>query len=207
MIAAYSDGSVWSFDLSENWRITDPVAPTLLIASPFTENEISTNTIQIHLSLDFDSDEALGDSRDDYHLLQLNLAVVSAPVDERYESPYTRVDVYRIEVSSAHFADGEETSNVDQVSSGQRLVVGSTLSSFKMPGFYGIFCCSLLSTDVAFATNINAIIVMDWVKATAQSREGSPSGEILPYRYIVLEGRTKVCVFASYPWQNTLYVF
>lgn len=160
LIVGYEDGSVWSFDLLKQDKPCGKVTRKLLIPSPFEGTEHDGSPIQVQLSIDFSSHEALGDSQDTYTLQQLNIAVVACP--KMYRTASTRITVWRVHLSGG--LDGAES----------ELCLGQQLSSFTEIWTAALKDCSLLGPALAYSMGLSpakCVVVVRWSEAHGKSKD------------------------------------
>lgn len=165
MLAGYADGSVWCFDLGEHWASVDQLQPQLLVPSSFPE-ELEKD-LQIKISADFLSDEALGASIGAYTLLQFNLAVATWPSGE--DTLPTRIGVWRVCLRSE-----AGTTMLD---------LGESLSSFKEVGAE-VLCLSLYGSSVGYciAHHSRFIAITDWAEADGKQHDDGLFRWYIPHR-------------------------
>lgn len=160
LISGFDDGSVWYFDLSHHETSSaGNLQRKLLIPSPFKGTQHDGSRIQVRLSVDFSSHEALGDSSITHHLQQFNLAVVACP--KAWKTGATHVDVWQVLVP-----DGNEQTG------GIRL--GDHLSSFTEIATSSLEDCSLLGPALAYSLGIapaRCVVIVNWAEANGRSQE------------------------------------
>ncbi|KAF6755924.1 hypothetical protein DFP72DRAFT_847169 [Ephemerocybe angulata] len=126
------------FDLSDNPEATGDVEPFLLLPSTYPEAEVSGRGIQVFLSIDCASEEALGPTFETHHLAQFNVAIITCPYDYRSTKASTSIDIWRI-----HIPEPGENDHRDP----PQLRLGSHLSTFKDSGTGKLLSCSLGPRD------------------------------------------------------------
>ncbi|KAF5342050.1 hypothetical protein D9611_001961 [Ephemerocybe angulata] len=176
VLAGLVDGSVWSFDISDDWTSTSSVEAKLLIPSSFPPSEGAGGAIDVLLAIDYISEEALGPNQDACYLSQFNLAVIACPT--RSESSNT-VGVWRVHLS-------QPTSELP--SGRQAMRLGEHLSSFKDSKAAFLYGASLLGKDLAYSMEsppAGCTVIVNWEEA-----RGKTEGDELLRWYIDRAVRT-----------------
>ncbi|KAH6901423.1 hypothetical protein BKA70DRAFT_1309499 [Coprinopsis sp. MPI-PUGE-AT-0042] len=158
LIVGYEDGSVWSLDLSDHDGSSGKICRKLLVPSPFESTEHSETRLQVKLSVDFSSDEALGDSQKTYHIQQFNIAVMVCPM--KYKLASTHIDVWRVHVSNGSDRWG--------------LRLGEHLSSFTEIGTAALQDCSLLGSALAYSLGTapaTCVVIVRWPAANGKPKD------------------------------------
>ncbi|KAF6755476.1 hypothetical protein DFP72DRAFT_965060, partial [Ephemerocybe angulata] len=172
VLAGLTDGSVWSFDISDDWTSTSSVEAKLLIPSSFPPSEGTETVIAtIRLAIDYISEEALGPNHGACYLSQFNIAVIACPTDNK--SSNTHVGVWRVHLS-------QPTS--EHPSGRQAMRLGECLSSFKDSRTALLNGASLLGKDLAYSMNFNptgCTVIVNWEEA-----HGKTEGDELLRWYI-----------------------
>ncbi|KAF5340767.1 hypothetical protein D9611_007508 [Ephemerocybe angulata] len=164
-ITGYADGSVWCFDLSDNPEATGDVEPFLLLPSTYPEAEVAGRGIQVFLSIDCASEEALGPTFETHHLAQFNVAIITCPYDYRSTKASTSIDIWRI-----HIPEPGENDHRDP----PQLRLGSRLSTFKDSGTGKLLSCSLYGKAVAYSMNSppsQCTVIVDWEEANGKNED------------------------------------
>lgn len=158
--SGYDDGSVWCFDLGDDWRASSESEPHLLIPSAFPEARKSGTKVAIQIGLDFSSEEALGATLDTHHLTQLTLAVVSCLKDRTTNA---QIDIWRVILPGP--SDGGTPSP-----RGPKVEEG--LSTFKEACMSGIKNCCLYGGAVAYTVSNGlgkCLVIVDWKMANGRT--------------------------------------
>ncbi|KAH6911997.1 hypothetical protein BKA70DRAFT_1559499 [Coprinopsis sp. MPI-PUGE-AT-0042] len=174
LIGGYEDGSIWQFDLSNHDPPSGSITRKLLIPSPFKDTPLDGSPIQLRLSIDFSSCEALGKSLETYHLEQFNIAVVACPKD--YRAASTHVDVWRVHVPK------KEDSESD-------LRLTDHLSSFTEIGVPALEDCSLLGPTLAYSLGTwpaRCAVIVSWSEANGKPKDS------IERRYLPDSGMHKI---------------
>ncbi|KAH6911995.1 hypothetical protein BKA70DRAFT_1559498 [Coprinopsis sp. MPI-PUGE-AT-0042] len=159
LIAAFEDGSVWSFDLSQQETSPANLERKLLIPSPYKGTQHDGSRIQVRLSIDFTSSEALGESSRTHHLEQFNLAVIACP--KVWKTAVTHVDVWQVHIP---YGDGQES----------EMRLGDHLSSFTEIGTSALEDCSLLGPALAYSLGTapaRCVVIVNWSEANGKSKD------------------------------------
>lgn len=168
-IATSSTGSIFWFDLSDDWTSTEPLEPRILIpSSMLTADEASEERLLVKFAIDFSSEEALGSSIHDHYLSRFNIAVVTLP-SERSPSSSARVGVWRINVSEE--SDG--------------LVLGDCLSTYAETGGAVFTDVSLHGTTIAYGMDsgnfdVVCVVIVEWADANESTRDGEIMRRYIP---------------------------
>ncbi|KAJ3509813.1 hypothetical protein NMY22_g16168 [Coprinellus aureogranulatus] len=155
VLAGYSDGSVWYFDVSDDWTSTSPIAPRLLVPGFTSEAVPPGGAVKMELAADWTSVEALGSSAASHCLTQFNLAVV---VSMNHEPPDTNdkpmhVNVWRVTVCE----DAGETSlKLDEQLSAFKEEPNDSISSFSLHGRMLAYTWSIEPRPIPY------VVVVDW---------------------------------------------
>lgn len=167
-IAGSTTGSVWWFDLSDDWTSTSPIEPRILINSTLNESETTLDPHQVKIAADFSSNESLGSSDDTHHLSQFNVAVVVCPTEPSSPSP-ARVGVWRVQVIERPGNSG--------------LKVEGCLSAYTEAGTAMLTDFSILGSTLAYGvdTKGGCVVIVDWAEAN-----GKTADDEIVRRYIPL---------------------
>ncbi|KAJ3541770.1 hypothetical protein NMY22_g3764 [Coprinellus aureogranulatus] len=209
-LVGQTDGSIWYFDLSEDWTHTGQLVPRLLIpATPIPES-MSTEfgdpvESSVTLSVDWASHEALGASTGVHFLTQFRIAVL-APQARRNEPQC--VDVWEIHVRDA--------------TRGPELRLGECLSSFKisLPDKLRQPRGCLYGTALAYNLFNSVAFVFDWRDANGRGKLDEPvlgrwiprgpgksmfspitSIHLLPGKRILLSYEASRATFSLHNWE------
>ncbi|KAF6755885.1 hypothetical protein DFP72DRAFT_895484 [Ephemerocybe angulata] len=160
LFSGYDDGSVWCFDLGDDWRASSEIEPHLLIPSAFPEARKSGTKVAIQIGLDFSSEEALGATLDTHHLKQLTIAVVSCLKDRTTNA---QIDIWRVILPGP--SDGGTPSP-------RSPKVEERLSTFKEAHMSGMKNCCLYGGAVAYTVSNSlgkCLVVVDWTTANGKT--------------------------------------
>lgn len=161
VVVASSLGSVWWFDLSDDWTSTAAVEPRMLIPATLTVPEGSDEPSQVKIAIDSSSEEALGPSIRSHYLSRFNITVATRSAAGS-SSSHARVGVWRIDVS-------EE--------SGGSLVLGACLSTYTEAGEAQLTDLSLYGAAVAYGMDSGAfsgttcVVIVEWEGANVKTED------------------------------------
>ncbi|KAF6754766.1 hypothetical protein DFP72DRAFT_898703 [Ephemerocybe angulata] len=164
VLTGYADGSVWCFDLSDNLASTADVEPFLLLSPTHTGVSVSKPNVQVHIAIDYASDEAAGRASETHHLTRFNMAVVTCPFDYRLTGAYTHIDIWRV-----HLPGDKEIAHTET----PQLVLGDHLSSFKDSGSGKLLSCSLYEKVVAYSMKSpsKCTVIVEWTEANGKNED------------------------------------
>ncbi|KAF5317618.1 hypothetical protein D9611_014863 [Ephemerocybe angulata] len=158
-IAGMTDGSVWAYNLFDDPASSSTVRAKLLVRAPFP----SQNRMQLHLAMDYVSDEALGDTRGIYCLSQFNLAVIALPRAPPNGLRIANISVWRICISRPGNAG---TSGRHEIN------LGGRLASFMVMADAGFFGLSLYGKAIAyglfFPLGSRCTVIAQWQDANGK---------------------------------------
>ncbi|KAF6751928.1 hypothetical protein DFP72DRAFT_1172008 [Ephemerocybe angulata] len=158
-IAGMTDGSVWAYNLSDDPASSSTVRAKLLVPTPFP----SQDRMQLHLAMDYVSDEALGDTRGTCCLSQFNLAVIALPRAPPNGLRIANISVWRICISRPGNAG---TSGRHEIN------LGGRLASFMAMADAGFFGLSLYGNAIAyglvFPSGSRCTVITQWQDANGK---------------------------------------
>ncbi|KAJ3541771.1 hypothetical protein NMY22_g3765 [Coprinellus aureogranulatus] len=162
-LVGQSDGSIWYFDLSEDWTHDGLLEPHLLVPSPLppgrTPPVFRGARNSVTLSVDWVSQEALGPSLGVHHLTQFRIAVLAPELKKR-----------------GHRCVGVWDVHVQDATGGPELCLGECLSSFEIPipdkprQPRGCLYGATLAYNIFDA----AAFVLDWRDANGRGKTDEP---------------------------------
>ena len=184
VIAASAEGSVWWFDLSNEWTSTSHIEPHVLIKSNSPASDDIEGTIQIEVAADFSSEESLGafdSAGHSHHLSQFNIAIMTRSAN-RSSAPTTHVSIWRVHASRE-----------------AGLSLGECLSSYEEVGSVKLTDVSLHGSAIAYGMDaggirgIICVIIVEWEEAN-----GKTEADEIVRRYIPFyPAKVRVSHFAS----------
>jgi hypothetical protein len=174
LIAGFLDGSIRYIDFED--PPSGDMHPHILVPSPFSEHDASTNRMEMQLSIDFTSDFASSTAPGEYHLVQFNLGVVySNRFEPMNDSP---VRVWRVKVKFETVTDNSGNDHGLM----QRRAVGleavECLSSFNEHCLLRLYCCHLHGSMIAYSAEwygeqpVDCIVLVDWTQANCRAKDG-----------------------------------
>ncbi|KAJ3549320.1 hypothetical protein NMY22_g926 [Coprinellus aureogranulatus] len=152
IIVGYNDGSVWYFDLLDDWTSTSALEPKMLL--PGWPDSKDAN-LGVKLAVDWTSEEALGPSLGIHCLTQFNIAVFVRPLKGDHAYDATHIDVWQVRIENGP--------------QGMQLALGEHLSSFTEDPGYVITNACLYGPTLAYVVRI--VVVVDWHHANGRTKD------------------------------------
>lgn len=149
VLGACDDGSVWYFDLTDDWTSTSSIEPKPLIPGyiPDSWNKEEKSGLDVWLAFDWTSPEALGSSAETHHLTQFNLALFIRP----WRQEHAHIDVWQVRI--------QEGANM----------LGVHLSSFRERARSELTYISLYGGSLAYILHI--LVIVDWREANGRAKD------------------------------------
>jgi hypothetical protein len=172
LLASFLDGSIRYVDLED--PPSGDLHPHLLLPTPFSERDASTNRMEMQLSIDFTSDIASSTALGEHHLAEFNLGVVYSnrfePMDD------SRVRVWRVKVKFETVIDNSNHGVMWTRAVGLEAV--DCLSSFNEECLRSLYHCHLQGSMIAYSTQLYGgysagyIVLVDWTQANGRAKDG-----------------------------------